>query len=136
MNELMQACMLASAVSCAAPPPCGAGEAVQHADRTHAPCRVGSHGGALFVRDDAWLGADKFTHAAASWAAVAFAFGATRSAGVPRDDALLVATSAALTAGIAKELIDRRRYGLFSVRDLVADALGVGVAYFFLREVR
>jgi uncharacterized protein YfiM (DUF2279 family) len=134
MNELLQACVLASAMACAAPPNCPT-----DASGAHAPDRVlrcVDLGGATMPADDAWLGADKFTHAAASWAATAFVFAAARSAGAERDEALLAAGSAALGAGLAKELIDRRRYGLFSIRDLVADMIGVGVAYFFLREVR
>ena len=85
--------------------------------------------------EDPWLGSDKFTHAAVSWAATAFAFGTAHAAGLETDDALIVAVPGALALGIAKELIDSRRT-FFSVRDLVADAAGAAAAYFFLREVR
>jgi uncharacterized protein YfiM (DUF2279 family) len=85
---------------------------------------------------DAWLGSDKFRHFWMSYATSAFAFAGARAAGLDADAALLVSLPVAGAAGIGKEVHDRRRGGIFSVRDLVADALGIGAAYFLLREVR
>lgn len=87
------------------------------------------------ARADAWLGPDKFRHFWMSYAATAAGFAAARVADQDRDTALAVGITLSALAGIGKEIADRRTYGLFSVRDLVADALGIGAAYFLLREV-
>jgi uncharacterized protein YfiM (DUF2279 family) len=84
---------------------------------------------------DAWLGEDKFRHFWASYVATSFGFAAAVATDQDRDTALLVGIGAGATAGVAKELYDRGRT-FFSVRDLVADALGIAAAYFMLREVR
>lgn len=122
MNELVQTALAWAVMSCSPAAVCDAPQPFG-ADTTHAEAQ------------DAWLGSDKFTHAGVSWAAAAFAFGAARAAGLERDDALLVAAPGALALGLAKELSDSRRT-FFSVPDLLADAVGVAAAYFFLREVR
>jgi uncharacterized protein YfiM (DUF2279 family) len=85
---------------------------------------------------DAWFGSDKFRHFWMSYATTAFAFAAGRAAGQDTDAALWVAVPVAGAAGLGKEIYDRRTGGIFSVRDLVADALGVAAGYFLLREVR
>ena len=85
---------------------------------------------------DPWLGEDKFRHAAASWAAMVFTYAAARTVTDDRDAALAVALPMTAGMGIAKEVVDWRRGGPFSLRDLAADALGAGAAWLFLREVR
>ncbi|HSJ25116.1 MAG TPA: DUF2279 domain-containing protein [Longimicrobiales bacterium] len=85
---------------------------------------------------DPWLGADKFQHFWMSYAVTAFVFAGTRMAGAETDAALHIAVPAATLVGVAKEVHDRRSGGRFSVRDLVADGLGVAAAFFLLREVR
>lgn len=87
------------------------------------------------LRQDAWLGEDKFRHAGASWAAMVFTHTAARVVLDDVDAAFAVAVPVTAALGIAKEVVDRRRGGPFSARDLVADALGVGAAWLFLREV-
>jgi putative lipoprotein len=87
------------------------------------------------ARADAWLGPDKFRHFWMSYAATAAGFAAARAADQDHDAALAVGITLSALAGIGKEIADRRSYGLFSVRDVVADALGIGAAYFLLREV-
>jgi uncharacterized protein YfiM (DUF2279 family) len=84
---------------------------------------------------DSWLGEDKFRHFWASYVVTSFGFAAAVAAGQDDDTALLVGIGAGATAGVAKELHDRRRT-FFSRRDLVADALGITAAYFLLREIR
>ena len=84
---------------------------------------------------DPWTSEDKFRHAAASWAAMVFTFAAVRSVHDERDTALTVAVPVTAAFGIAKEIVDHRRGGPFSFRDLAADALGAGAAWLFLREV-
>lgn len=84
---------------------------------------------------DPWTSEDKFRHAAASWAAMVFTFAAVRSVDDDADTALAIALPVTAAFGIAKEVVDRRRGGPFSFRDLAADALGAGAAWLFLREV-
>lgn len=91
---------------------------------------------AVPARRDAWFGSDKFQHFWMSYAVTAFAFGGLRAAGADADTALKAALPVAAAAGIGKEVHDRRRGQIFSLRDLVADGLGIAAAYFFLREVR
>lgn len=85
---------------------------------------------------DSWTGEDKFRHAAASWAAMVFTYAAARAVHDDSDTAFAVALPVTAAAGIGKEIVDRRRGGPFSFRDLAADALGAGAAWLFLREVR
>jgi uncharacterized protein YfiM (DUF2279 family) len=85
---------------------------------------------------DAWLGPDKAQHFWASYGVTVFAFSGASAAGVEHRAALGIAAGSALVAGIAKEAHDRHRGRGFSMRDLIADALGIGAAYFLLREVR
>jgi hypothetical protein len=87
-------------------------------------------------RADAWLGSDKAQHVLLSYATTVFTFAAVRAVSGDADAALYVALPVAAAAGVGKEVHDLRRGGRFSVRDLVADALGIAGAYFFLREVR
>lgn len=85
---------------------------------------------------DAWLGSDKFQHFGMSYAVTAFTFAGLRAVGAEAGPALAAALPVAAAAGVGKEIHDRRRGDIFSVRDLVADGLGIAAAYFFLREVR
>lgn len=85
---------------------------------------------------DSWTGEDKLRHAAASWAAMVFTYAAARAVHDDPDTAIAVALPVTASFGIAKEIVDRRRGGPFSFRDLAADALGAGAAWLFLREVR
>ena len=87
-------------------------------------------------KPDTWFGSDKGRHFWMSYATTAFTFAAARAAGTDSEPALTIAIPVAAVAGIGKEVYDRRRGERFSVRDLVADALGVAAAYFLLREVR
>ena len=82
----------------------------------------------LVPEGDAWLGPDKFKHAAMSYAITAYTFAAT--------DSEPVAVASAAIAGILKEIYDRRRGSLFSVRDLVWDAAGVALGYAVVKQTR
>jgi uncharacterized protein YfiM (DUF2279 family) len=88
------------------------------------------------LEGDAWLGADKFQHFWMSFATTAYGFAAARAAGIDTGAALYIAVPVSAAAGVGKEIHDRRRGGIFSVRDLVADGLGIAAAWFILREVR
>jgi uncharacterized protein YfiM (DUF2279 family) len=85
---------------------------------------------------DSWTGEDKFRHAAASWAAMVFTYAAARAAHDDSDAAIAIALPVTGAFGVAKEIVDHRRGGPFSFRDLAADALGAGAAWLFLREMR
>ncbi|MEX0891181.1 MAG: hypothetical protein WEB88_03350 [Gemmatimonadota bacterium] len=76
---------------------------------------------------DPWFGQDKVRHALHAYAAVAFGHAMGTAAGLEADAARGGAVVAAAALGVAKEVADRRRGGSFSVRDLVWDALGIGV---------
>jgi hypothetical protein len=81
-----------------------------------------------------WPREDRYRHFWASWGAAAMTFGGVRA--VDRGAALPAALAVGATLGIAKELDDRRRGGRIDPLDLVADAVGLVAAYFFLREIR
>lgn len=83
-----------------------------------------------------WPGEDKFRHVAMSWATMVFAYAAVRAADQDDGTALAIAVPLTAAAGIGKEIADRRRGRGFSLRDLVADAAGAGIAWLVLREVR
>jgi len=85
---------------------------------------------------DPWLGADKFRHLGMSFAATTFTFAAARAAGAEAGVALQLSVPVSAAAGVGKEIHDRRRGGVFSLRDLAANAMGIAAAYFLLREVR
>ena len=77
---------------------------------------------------DAWLGPDKFKHAAMSYAITAYTFAAT--------DSEPAAVASAAIAGILKEIYDRKRGYAFSLRDLVWDAAGVALGYAVVKQTR
>jgi len=90
--------------------------------RIHPPHRL------IAQEGDAWLGADKFKHAAMSYAITAYTFAAT--------DSEPAAVASAAIAGILKEVYDRKRGSLFSVRDLLWDAVGVALGYATVKQTR
>ena len=87
-------------------------------------------------KQDSWFGSDKARHVWMSYVTTAFTFAAVYSIEDDTDLALTVAVPVGALVGIGKETFDRRRGERFSLKDLVADAVGVAAAYFMLREVR
>jgi uncharacterized protein YfiM (DUF2279 family) len=83
---------------------------------------------------DRWFGADKLKHFFVSAFTQSVAFSGFQVAGVREDRALVAAWAVTATVSIAKEVRDRRSYGLFSYRDLCWDAAGAGVATLILRR--
>jgi putative lipoprotein len=83
---------------------------------------------------DRWFGADKLKHFFVSAFTQSVAFSGFQLAGVREDRALAAAWAVTATVSIAKEVHDRRSYGLFSYRDLCWDAAGAGVATLVLRR--
>lgn len=77
---------------------------------------------------DDWLGYDKGLHVGASFLLTLSAqYVLTDKGGLSNGRALPLAAGTALALGVAKEVADSRRaaFPLFSLRDLVADVLGV-----------
>ena len=77
---------------------------------------------------DAWFGPDKLQHFFASAFVQSFGYGVLRRAGADNGQALAGASLVTLTAGVGKELVDRRVRREFSVRDLAWDVAGAGSA--------
>jgi hypothetical protein len=119
MSELLALLVLAAQITTADP--------VASAAPTSATCAAACQVMSL-------PGEDKFRHFGASYGATAMTFGAMRA--LDRDAAMPVAVSVAAAVGIAKELHDLRRKGVFDFADLAANAAGIAAAYFFLREIR
>ena len=86
---------------------------------------------------DKWFGGDKLKHFFMAAFTQSVAYSALQAARVRHDQALAGAWAVTATVSVAKEIHDRRSYGLFSVRDLVWDAAGAGAATLLIaRSVR
>ncbi len=97
----------------------------------HAAPLVQPHDTALLrTSNDPWLGFDKVQHATFGFL---FTLGSqyvfVNKAGLTEHEALPLSIGIAASAGLAKELRDRRSgSGVFSKRDLAADLFGILVA--------
>lgn len=86
---------------------------------------------------DKWFGSDKLKHFFMAAFTQTVSYSALQAARVRHDQAVAGAWAVTATVSIAKEIHDRRSYGLFSVRDLVWDAAGAGAASLLIaRSVR
>jgi putative lipoprotein len=86
---------------------------------------------------DHWFGSDKLKHFFMAAFTQSVAYSALQAARVHHDQALAGAWAVTATVSVAKEIHDRRSYGVFSVRDLVWDAAGAGAATLLIaRSVR
>jgi uncharacterized protein YfiM (DUF2279 family) len=86
-------------------------------------------------RVDHWLAEDKIRHFGMSFAVTAFTYASARTVLDP-DPALAVAGSAAIIAGIGKEIHDVRAGQFFSLKDLVWDLAGVAVGLVLVHSTR
>jgi uncharacterized protein YfiM (DUF2279 family) len=78
---------------------------------------------------DRWLAEDKWKHFFTSFVATTLAASGARAAGVDAQRSLWAGVGVGMGVGVWKEVRDHRLpHGHFSVRDLVWDAAGVGVA--------
>ena len=99
-----------------------------HAQFAHAP--ADSSGRAIARAPDPWLSKDKMDHVTAS----AFLTGAQyylvrQELELSHEQSLRAAMAGALVLGIAKEIYDGvSKRGTPSIKDLLADALGIGLA--------
>ena len=79
---------------------------------------------------DSWFGFDKLQHASFSclWI-LAVQYIAVNKSSMAENDALRISFSSAASLGLLKEFYDRKRPGgHFCKKDLIADALGLGLA--------
>jgi len=88
----------------------------------------------LTAPPDNWFGTDKLKHFFVAAFTQSVSYSALQLARVRHDDALAAAWAVTATVSVAKELHDRRAYGLFSVRDLVWDAAGAGAATLLIQH--
>lgn len=77
---------------------------------------------------DGWFGADKLKHLFMAAFTQSVAYSALQASHVRHDRAVAGAWAVTAAVSVAKELHDARTTGLFSVRDLVWDAAGAGLA--------
>jgi putative lipoprotein len=77
---------------------------------------------------DHWFGADKLKHFFVAAFTQSVSYSALQAAHVKHGQAMTGALAVTAVVSVAKEFHDRRTYGLFSVRDLVWDAAGTGLA--------
>ena len=82
----------------------------------------------LLAPPDHWFGSDKLKHFFVAAFTQSVAYSALQTARVRHDRALAGAWAVTATVSVAKEIHDSRTTGLFSVRDLVWDAAGAGLA--------
>ena len=85
---------------------------------------------------DSILGVDKLKHFLLAGFVESVAFAGLQGAGANRNASLAGAAAATVTVSFGRELHDRRTSGLFSVGDLVWDALGAGAAFLILSRVQ
>lgn len=85
---------------------------------------------------DALFGPDKVKHFLIAGFVESVMFSGLQAAGANRNAARSGAISAAAAASIGRELHDRKTKGLFSIPDLVWDALGVGAALVVLNKTQ
>ena len=88
------------------------------------------------VVDDRWFAEDKLKHAMMSIAVVNFAHAGARFVGLQDERAVAIAALSAVAAGIWKEAFDQRIGRPFSGRDLVWDALGIGLGLALVSNAR
>jgi len=83
---------------------------------------------------DRWFGSDKLKHFLVAGFTQSVAYSALQAARADHAPALAGAWTATAVVSIAKEIHDRRSYGLFSVKDLAWDAAGAGAATLLIRR--
>ena len=88
----------------------------------------------LAAPPDHWFGSDKVKHFFIAAFTQSVTYSALQAARVRHGPALASASAVTAAVSVAKELHDRRTTGLFSVRDLVWDAAGAGVASVLLHN--
>lgn len=83
-----------------------------------------------------WFGPDKVQHFFAAAFVQSVSYSGLRAVDVPHGRALTGATLTSAAVSVGKEVRDARRGGVFSGRDLVWDAGGIGAATLLLGRTR
>jgi uncharacterized protein YfiM (DUF2279 family) len=81
---------------------------------------------------DRWFSADKIKHFFMGAFVQSVTYSALRATRIDHRSSLLGATAGSVAISVGKEMADARRTGLFSRRDLVWDAAGVGASTLLL----
>ncbi len=84
---------------------------------------------------DSIAGIDKLKHFLLSGFVESVAFAGLQAAGANRSSSLAGAATVTVVVAVGREAHDRRVSGLFSIGDLVWDALGAGAAMLILTRV-
>ena len=85
---------------------------------------------------DPIFGVDKVKHFFIAGFVETMAFSGLQAAGVNRSSARGAAIGATTVVSLGREIHDRRTKGLFSVKDLVWDALGAGAALLVINRTK
>ena len=85
---------------------------------------------------DLIFGVDKVKHFFIAGFVESISFSGLQTAGANRSSARSAAIGATVAVSIGREFHDRRKKGLFSVKDLVWDALGAGAALMVINKVQ
>jgi hypothetical protein len=84
---------------------------------------------------DSVVGIDKLKHFLLSGFVESVAFAGLQAAGAGRDASLAGAGGVTVVVALGREVHDRRATGLFSLGDLMWDALGAGAAMLLLTRI-
>ncbi len=85
---------------------------------------------------DPWLGIDKVKHFFMTAFVQSVSYSTLRLTNADHRSSMIGATAVSAGFGIGKEILDRRRGGVFSTRDLVWDAAGATSAAALLSQTR
>jgi uncharacterized protein YfiM (DUF2279 family) len=83
---------------------------------------------------DRWFSADKLKHFFMAAFVQSVSYSALRATQLGHQSSLVGATAGTVAVSIGKELVDARRTGVFSKRDLVWDAAGIGASTLLLER--
>jgi len=86
---------------------------------------------------DPWFAIDKLKHLSSSFIVTTTGYYIqNKIAGIPKNQSINKAGIITISLGIGKELNDRRKpKGMFSIRDLITDAMGVCLAITFIQAI-
>jgi uncharacterized protein YfiM (DUF2279 family) len=83
---------------------------------------------------DGWFSSDKVKHFFLAAFVQSVSYSALRATRLGHQSSLVGASAGSVAVSIGKELADARRTGLFSRRDLVWDAAGIGASTLLLER--
>lgn len=88
-------------------------------------------------KQDPWFAIDKLKHLSSSFMVTTTGYYIqNKIAGIPKDQSINTAGIITISLGICKEINDSRKpRGMFSIRDLITDAVGVCLAITFIQAI-